>query len=180
MDQLRPHSRGAVRLRSADPSATPAVTFNYLSDARDVAELVEGYRTAQELLAQPAFDVFRGDMVLGVPPATAGSLKGVSDSEIEAWVRRSSGTDYHPCGTCRMGSDDDADERIVVDGKLRVRDMRGLYVVDASVMPAIVSGNLNAPTQMIAMKAADIILGKPLMQPERPRFHFDGATSGSC
>lgn len=165
IDQLRPHSRGAVTLRSADPQDRPAVQFNYLSDPRDVAELVDGYKTAHTLLQQPAFDAFRGPLALPrAPPA--------DDAEIERFVRATSGTDYHPCGTCRMGGDD-ADEGVVVDGELRVRGIKRLRVVDASVLPEVVSGNLNAPTQMIALRAAHWIRGAEQLPPERPSFHFD-------
>ena len=165
IDQLRPHSRGAVRLQSADPRDDPLALFNYLEDDRDVAELVDGFRTAQDLLRQPAFDPFRGPLALP-------SAELQSDAEVEAFVRASSGTDYHPCGTCRMGGDE-SDEGVVVDGQLRVRGVTGLHVVDASVMPDIVSGNLNAPTQMIALKAADFIRGVEQLPPQRPQFSFD-------
>eukprot|EP00940_MAST-03C_sp_MAST-3C-sp2_P002812 g2812.t1 len=165
IDQLRPRSRGHVRLRSRDPFAAPASQFNYLSDDRDVKELVDGYKTALDLLSQPALSVFRGD--IGLPNSP---LK--TNDDIEAFVRSTSGTDYHPCGTCRMGGNEN-DPEVVVDEQLRVRDLEGLRVVDASVMPQIVSGNLNAPTQMIALKAADMILGKPAMVPETPTMYSD-------
>ena len=83
-------------------------------------------------------------------------------------VRKTATTDYHPCGTCKMGND----EMAVVDQELRVRGVDGLRVVDASVMPDIISGNLNAPTQMIAERAADFIMGKPALPAEYARFHF--------
>eukprot|EP00035_Acanthoeca_spectabilis_P019141 m.415685 g.415685 ORF g.415685 m.415685 type:complete len:575 (+) comp16824_c1_seq17:2209-3933(+) len=167
IDQLRPHSRGAVTLATADPAAPPAALFNYLSDPRDLAELVDAYRTGQDLLAQPAFDGFRGKAAL---PVTGTRLH--TDAEIEAWVRGTSGTDYHPCGTCKMGRGDDA--TAVVDAELRVIGVEGLRVIDASVMPEVVSGNLNAPTQMIALRGADMIRGLPQLAPERPPFHFEG------
>eukprot|EP00937_MAST-01D_sp_MAST-1D-sp2_P006751 g6751.t1 len=181
VDQLRPRSRGAVTLRSADPRAAPRALFNYLSDPRDLAELVDAYRTAHDLLRQPSFDTFRGPLAL-----PAGGCDPRSDEEIGAFVRATLGTDYHPCGTCRMGgdgarggadgSDGDGDgDGVVVDGELRVRGVEGLRVVDASVFPQIVSGNLNAPTQMLALKAASYIRGVAQLPPERPRYHFDGA-----
>ncbi|HJL51710.1 MAG TPA: GMC oxidoreductase, partial [Arenicellales bacterium] len=92
-----------------------------------------------------------------------------SDRELANYVRATADTDYHPSGTCKMGSDDQA----VVDSELRVHGIDGLRVVDASVMPTIVSGNLNAPTQMIAERAADYLLGKPPLSPEHPHFHFE-------
>ena len=165
IDQLRPHSRGQVQLRSSHSAVHPAVRFNYLSDAHDMAELVDGYKTALDLFAQPAFDAFRGTIALP-------SHRLRTDAEIEQFVRTTSGTDYHPCGTCRMGGNE-SDDKAVVDEELRVRGISGLRVVDASVMPSIVSGNLNAPTQMIAMKAADLILGRQPLASERPSFHFD-------
>ena len=160
-DQLRPKSRGEVKLRSADPRDRPASHFHYMSHPDDTKELVEALKVMQDLLTQPAFDEFRGDRISPAP-------KVHSDSELETWVRAYSSTDYHPSGTCRMGHDDLA----VVDEELRVRGVEQLRVVDASVMPDIVSGNLNAPTQMIGERAADYILGKLQLPAEQARFHF--------
>ena len=160
-DQLRPKSRGEVKLRSADPHDRPASHFNYMSHPDDTRELVEALKVMQELLTQPAFDEFRGERINPAPEAK-------TDGELEAWVRGYSSTDYHPCGTCRMGHDDLA----VVDGQLRVHGVDHLRVVDASVMPDIVSGNLNAPTQMIGERAADYILGKEQLPAEQANFHF--------
>ena len=163
-DQLRPKSRGEVKLRSADPHDRPASHFNYMSHPDDTRELVEALKVMQELLTQPAFDEFRGERINPAPEAK-------TDGELEAWVRGYSSTDYHPCGTCRMGHDDLA----VVDGQLRVHGVDHLRVVDASVMPDIVSGNLNAPTQMIGERAADYILGKEQLPAEQASFHFLGS-----
>ena len=160
-DQLRPKSRGEVKLRSTDPHDRPASHFNYMSHPDDTRELVEALKVMQELLTQPAFDEFRGERINPAPEAK-------TDGELEAWVRGYSSTDYHPCGTCRMGHDDLA----VVDGQLRVHGVDHLRVVDASVMPDIVSGNLNAPTQMIGERAADYILGKEQLPAEQASFHF--------
>ena len=160
-DQLRPQSRGAVTLRSANPADSPRARFNYLGERYDVFEMIEAFRVMQTLMHQPAFDEFRGARINPSPDVT-------SDAAIEAWIRQTISTDYHPCGTCRMGEGDDS----VVDGDLKVHGIEGLRVIDASVMPEIVSGNLNAPTQMIAEKAADVILGAAPMAAEHPLYHF--------
>ena len=115
----------------------------------------------EDLLIQPAFDQFRGQRITPTPTMT-------SDTDLEAYVRATATTDYHPCGTCRMGDD----EYAVVDQEMQVRGIDGLRVVDASVMPNIVSGNLNVPTQMIAERAADYILGTPQLPAEKAKFHF--------
>ena len=162
IDQLRPTSRGRIDLKSADPFEKPALHFNYLQTENDRRELIEGVRLARDLIRQPAFDAYRGAEMLPGDDAT-------SDADILAFMRGAIETDYHPCSTCRMGTDDMA----VVDEELRVRGIEGLRVVDASVMPQIISANLNAPTQMIAARAADFILGKPQRTPFRARFHFN-------
>ncbi len=161
VDQLRPKSRGHIALNSANPLDKPAAHFNYLSEAHDLQELVEGYRKINELIMQPAFIAFRGERTDPIP-----EIK--STSEVENWIRQTASTDFHPCGSCRMGNDDNS----VVDAEMKVHDIEGLRVVDASVMPQIISGNLNAPTQMIAARAADFILGKASMAPEFAKFHF--------
>ncbi len=161
VDQLRPTSRGEIRLKSADPAEKPALHFNYLSSEHDRREMVEGVRLARELVAQRAFDPYRGRELAPGPAA-------VSDREILAAVRGLTGTDYHPCGTCRMGKDALA----VVDQELKVHGIEGLRVVDASVMPRIISANLNAPVQMIAARAADFILGRAPLPPLQADFHF--------
>ena len=147
---MRPESRGRVRLESADPRAAPSIRFHYLSAERDRRELRDSVRLTREIFAQKAFDPWRGEELAPGPEVR-------SDDEIDAFVRRNVESAYHPCGTCRMGTDD----RAVTDGETRVRGTEGLRVVDASIMPAIVSGNLNAPTLMLAEKAADLILGRP-------------------
>lgn len=161
VDQLRPTSRGHVALNSADPIDKPAAYFNYLSNDHDLEELVEGYHKMNELVMQPAFIASRGERTEPLP-----DIK--SDTEIEDWIRATASTDYHPSGSCRMGNDDDA----VVDTEMKVHGIEGLRVVDASVMPNIVSGNLNAPTQMIADRASDFILGNTPLTPEFASFHF--------
>ena len=144
---LRPRSRGRVTLRSADPLDTPDIVHNYLADAWDRELNRFAFRKARELHAQKAFDPFRGVEVQPGPECT-------SDAHIDAYTARLSAPHYHPVGTCKMG----IDEQAVVDPSLRVRGMEGLRVVDASIMPRLVGGNTNAPTIMIAEKAAQLIL----------------------
>ena len=161
VDQLRPRSRGHIALNCADSSTDPLMYFRYLRDPNDLRELVEGVKKMRELVAQPAFDGLRGVELHPGPDAR-------TDAEIEEAVRNMASTDFHPCGTCRMGHDADA----VVDSKLRVHGMEALRVVDASVMPRVISGNLNAATQMIASRTADWILDKPQLEPFQARFAF--------
>ncbi len=162
VDQLRPRSRGEVRLLSADPERRPRAFFNYLSDPFDLQELVEAVKRMRELITQPAFDEFRGEEV--EPGAGV-----VSDAGIERFIRQSASTDYHPCCSCRMGTD----EMAVVDQEMKVHGLDGLRVVDASAMPDIVSGNLNAPVQMMALKVSDRILGREPMAPSQVDFAFN-------
>uniref|UniRef100_A0A7C1SYM8 Glucose-methanol-choline oxidoreductase n=1 Tax=Agrobacterium albertimagni TaxID=147266 RepID=A0A7C1SYM8_9HYPH len=138
---LRPHSRGAVRLASSDPSAAPLIDPAFLSDPRDLETLRKGARMMAEIMAAPAFDRYRGPELY---PA------GNSDAELDAAIRARADTIYHPVGTCRMGSDVDA----VVDPDLRLKGIEGLRVVDASVMPRLIGGNTNAPVIMMAEKTA--------------------------
>lgn len=150
---LRPRSRGRVYLASADASAKARIEANYLSDADgfDLKMMIEAVRASRELLAQPAFAPWRGDELL--PGAAVRDAAAIAD-----FIRRKAETIYHPVGTCRMGRADDA--AAVVDPALRVRGVEGLRVVDASVMPRLIGGNTNAPTIMIAERAADLIRGK--------------------
>ena len=167
VDQLRPRSLGNIQLKSADSNASPAMFFRYLSDAHDLRELIEGVKKMRELVSQNAFDEWRGVELTPGPDVK-------TDAEIEEAVRNLTSTDFHPSGTCRMGHGADA----VVDAELRVHGMEALRVVDASVMPRVVSANLNAPTQMIASRAADWILGKPQLDPFEARFAFqEGAAA---
>jgi choline dehydrogenase len=146
---LHPRSRGRLRLRSANPVEPIAIHADYLSDpeGHDLARMIEGAKISREIFAQPAFDAYRGDNVF---PEKAPQ----TDRDWEDFVRRKAETIYHPVGTCRMGTD----EHAVVDSELRVRSVTGLRVVDASVMPALPSGNTNAPTIMIAERAAALML----------------------
>ena len=149
---MRPESRGNVSLRNDDPSSHPEIIFNYMTEERDRQEMRDALRLTREIFAQPAFDSLRGNELAPGPAVQ-------SDADIDAFVRSHGESAYHPSGTCAMGLHDDA----VVDDHCRVHGIDGLRVVDASIMPTIVSGNLNAPTIMIAEKAADIIKGvKPL------------------
>ena len=154
--QLRPESRGHVGLHSADPFADPAIFANYLSAEEDKRALREGVKMTREVSGQKALTAIRGDEI---SPGTS----VISDEDIDAWIRRSAETIYHPVGTCRMGVAGDA--MAVVDGDLRVQGIAGLRVIDASVMPTLVGGNTNAPTIMIAERASDLILGKSVMAP---------------
>jgi choline dehydrogenase len=153
--QLRPESRGTIALDSADPFADPLIDPNYLATDEDLRSLREGVRMQRDVFAQNAFDPYRG-------PEYAPGAAVKTDAEIDAWIRQTAETIYHPVGTCRMGSDD----RSVVDGDLKVRGVEGLRVIDASVMPTLVSGNTNAPTIMIAEKISDVIRGRKAMAPE--------------
>lgn len=146
----RPQSRGEVTLASSDPLDWPVIDPNYLSAPDDVRCAVAGVRWNLKILYAEAFDDLRGEEV--APGAHARS-----DAELESFVRRTASTTWHPAGTCKMGND----ERAVVDTRLKVRGSESLRVVDASVMPTIVSGNTNAPTIMIAEKAIDLILHTP-------------------
>ena len=150
---LRPHSRGRITLASNRVSDKPRIEANYLSDPEgfDLKMIVECAKLSLDLFAQKAFDPYRG---APIHPART----HLSDSELVDFVRARAETVYHPIGTCRMGSDDAS----VVDPQLRVRGVDGLRVVDASVMPTLPSGNTNAPTIMIAERAADLIRGKAL------------------
>ena len=158
---MRPTSSGWVRLLTADPGDPPAILFNYMSTAGDREEIRDGVRLTREIFAQKAFDPYRGPELEPGPAVE-------SDAEIDAFVRARGETAYHPAGTCRMG----ADKASVVDGTCRVRGVEGLRVVDASIMPSIVSGNLNAPTIMMAEKAADIILDRPPPPPSEAPVHI--------
>ena len=147
---MRPRARGWVRLRSGDPNDLPLVNPNYLGHPDDVKHLRAGMRVAREILdAGPLRDIV-GEEIAPGPGAT-------SDAAIDAHVRRTVKTDYHPVGTCRMGHD--GDPAAVVDPELRVRGVAGLRVVDASVMPAIVTANTNAPTMALADRAVSLMRG---------------------
>ena len=162
--QLRPESRGYISIKSSDPTVAPIIQPNYLAAEEDRRAMREGVRLAREVFAQAAFDPYRGpEMMPGAHIQT--------DAQIDAFVRKTAETIYHPVGSAKMGKDQDA----VVDPELKVYGVEGLRVVDASVMPALVSGNTNAPTIMIAEKAADMILGRTAPQPLSVPVAEDGA-----
>ena len=145
--QLRPESRGSLRIRSADPTVPPEIRINYLATETDRTANIEGISILRKILAAPALKPYVVDEV--EPGARV-----ESDDELLAFARQRGSTVYHPTSTCRMGSDPLA----VVDAQLRVRGIEGLRVVDASIMPDLMSGNTNAPVIMIAEKASDMIL----------------------
>ena len=151
---MRSKSRGHVRLASADPSAKPTIRFNYMSHPDDWVEMRACVRLTRELFAQQAFARYRGREIQ--PGADC-----VADAAIDEFIRQKVESAYHPSCTCKMGSPDDPSA--VVDAEARVRGVQNLRVVDSSIMPSITNGNLNAPTIMIAEKAADHILGRPLL-----------------
>lgn len=149
---LYPKSRGTVRLAGPDPSAAPLIDPHLLSVHEDIEPLVRALRIARRAFAAPSFERYHGVEVAPGPDVQ-------TDAEIEQFIRSSGYTVHHPCGTCRMGSDDAA----VVDPTLRLKGIEGLRVADASVFPSIIGGNTNAPVIMIAERAADFILGKPAL-----------------
>lgn len=157
---MRSQSKGWVKLRSADPNDHPEICFNYMSKNEDWQEFRAGVRLTREIFEQDAFDAFRGEELS--PGADV-----QTDEQLDAYLKDAVESAYHPSCTCKMGSD----ELAVVDQDCKVRGLEGLRIVDSSIMPSIVSGNLNGPTIMIAEKAADIIKGaEPLPASQAPVF----------
>ena len=144
---LRPLSRGSVTLASADPFAAPVIDPNYGAHQRDITRLVEGIKQVRAIVRQPALAPYTADEM-------APGAHVQSDEDLAAWVRATAETAYHPVGTCKMGTD----EMAVVDEQLRVHGLKGLRVVDCSVMPTVVGGNTNAAATMIGEKASEMIL----------------------
>ena len=153
---MRSKSRGWVRLTSKDPEDQPRIQFNYMSHEDDRAEMRACVRLTREIFAQRAFDRYRGREMQPGPQVQ-------SDEQIDAFVRSKVESAYHPSCTCKMGAA--TDPMAVVDASTRVHGLERLRVVDSSIMPSITTGNLNAPTIMLAEKAADHILGRKLLEP---------------
>jgi choline dehydrogenase len=151
---MRSKSRGWVRLRSPDPADKPRILFNYLSHPDDLREMRACVRLTREIFAQRAFEPYRGREIQPGDDVQ-------SDAQIDAFVRAKVESAYHPSCSCKMG--DAGDVMAVVDPQTRVHGIDGLRVVDSSIMPSVTTGNLNAPTIMLAEKAADHILGKALL-----------------
>lgn len=154
----KPKSRGYVRVRSADPYQHPEIRFNYLEREEDREGFRRCVRLTREIIGQPAMDSFRG-----VELAPGPNVK--TDAEIDAFVRANMESTMHPCGSCKMGEDSLA----VVDSELRVHGLQGVRVVDSSVFPTEPNGNLNAPTIMLAERAADLIRGRAMLAPSDVR-----------
>jgi choline dehydrogenase-like flavoprotein len=161
---LRPATRGALELASADPAAKPVMRPNFLEDRRDLDTLIAGLRAAREIARQPALAAYAGDEIF--PGAAL-----ADDRALETFVRATCATTYHPVGTCKMGPAND--DKAVVDAQLRVHGIEGLRVADASIMPDIVGGNTAAPSMMIGERAAAFIL-QPATAPAR-KAHAAGA-----
>lgn len=156
----KPSSRGKVWITSNDPMAAPKIVFNYVSTEKDVEDWRHCIRLTREILSQPAFDAYSdGEIQPGAEVQT--------DEQIDAWVRQNVESAYHPSCTCKMGADEDP--MAVLDSHCRVRGIDALRVVDSSIFPTIPNGNLNAPSIMVAEKAADLILDKtPLAAEDVP------------
>ncbi|MGR1219574.1 choline dehydrogenase [Metapseudomonas otitidis] len=149
MGSMRSPSRGRIHVKSRDPRQHPSILFNYMSHEQDWQEFRDGIRITREIMAQPALDPYRGrELSPGADKQT--------DAELDEFIRNHAETAFHPSCSCKMGTDDMA----VVDGQGRVHGMEGLRVVDASIMPEIITGNLNATTIMMAEKIADKIRGR--------------------
>ncbi len=153
---LHPESRGEVRLRSGDPHDPVAIRQNFLSAEADLQTLRKGFDMVREVAHQKPLDGFRGIELQPGPEVTSGA-------DIDSYIRRTAWTVHHPLGTCKMGPD--ADAMAVVDPQLRVRGIEGLRVVDASVMPDMPGGNINAPVIMMAERASDLIRGRAPLPP---------------
>lgn len=165
MGSMRSPSRGRIALRSRDPREHPSILFNYMAHEQDWREFRTGIRITREIMQQTALAPYTGKEISPGPAAQ-------SDAELDAFVRQHGETAYHPCGSCAMGYGPLA----VVDAEGRVHGMQGLRVIDASIMPEIITGNLNAPTIMMAEKLADVIRGQaPLARSTAPYYVANGA-----
>ena len=157
---MRSPSRGRIKLKSRDPFEHPSILFNYMSTEQDWREFRDAIRITREIMHQPALDAYRGEEI-----SPGKNLQ--SDAELDEFVRNHAETAYHPSCSCKMGEDDMA----VVDGQGRVHGINGLRVVDASIMPVIMTGNLNATTIMIAEKLADRIRNQPPLPKSQAPFY---------
>ncbi|PKH23784.1 choline dehydrogenase [Enterobacterales bacterium CwR94] len=146
---MRSPSRGRVQLTSRDPHQHPSILFNYMAHEQDWQEFRDAIRITRQIINQPALDAYRGEEI-------SPGIACQSDEQLDAFVRDHAETAFHPCGTCKMGND----EMAVVDAEGRVHGVEALRVVDASIMPLIITGNLNATTIMIGEKLADVIRGQ--------------------
>jgi choline dehydrogenase/4-pyridoxate dehydrogenase len=153
---LHPESRGTLSLASSDPTAPIRIKQNFMSTEREWKTLRMGFKLFREIMSKPNLSPFLAREL------TPGAAK-TSDTDIDAHIRSTAITLHHPLGTCKMGSA--SDDMAVVDPELRVRGVDGLRVVDASVMPDLISGNINAPVMMIAEKASDLIRGRATLAP---------------
>ena len=160
ISQMRPTSRGFVRLRSTDPFAPPVVQFNHLQTENDRLEFREGLALTREIINQDALAPYRGPELSPGPDITSGSA-------VDAFARATGETEHHPACTCKMGYDDLA----VVDRETKVHGCENLRVVDASIMPNVVTANLNATCIMLGEKAADMIAGKEPLEPDYRPFY---------
>jgi len=151
---MRSPSRGRVRLKSKNPRQHPSILFNYMSTEQDWQEFRDAIRITREIMAQPALNAYRGREI-------SPSFDCQNDKQLDAFIRQHAETAFHPSCTCKMGED----AMSVVDGQGRVHEMEGLRVIDASIMPQIITGNLNATTIMLAEKLADVIRGRPSLPP---------------
>jgi choline dehydrogenase-like flavoprotein len=152
---LHPDSRGQILLRSRVPDEPPRIIFNFFSAPDDLPRLREGFKRARLVAYQEPMNAHRGDEIAPGPQVK-------TDADIDGFIRRTAITAHHPCGTCAMGIGPDA----VTDAQLRVRGVERLRVVDASIMPDLISAHINACVLMIAEKASDMILGKPPLPPD--------------
>jgi choline dehydrogenase len=166
VSQLRQESRGHLAPADGNSRTSPRIFFNFLATDRDRRELVEGLKLTRHIVNQPVFNAYRGAELTPGPGVK-------TEAEMMEFIRRNAATEFHPSCTCRMGRD----EMAVVDEDLKVRGIENLRVVDASVMPNVISANLNATVMMIAEKAADAIRGRASLPPRRPRFSFDPAVA---
>lgn len=153
----KPKSRGQVVINSSDPKKPPHIQFNYLQHPDDIQGFRDAVRLSREVIEQSALERYRGNEIQP-------GKNVVNDNDVDAFIRANVESAYHPCGSCKMGADNDADA--VVDGRLRVRGIKGLRIVDSSVFPVIPNGNLNSPTIMLAERAADLIKGITLAPDE--------------